>query len=60
MLRCVRGGHFLILVQRCFDVNEKKGRRFSPSAQKTGSIDFVHSKANNRGIKGKSNITRYS
>jgi hypothetical protein len=41
-------------------VNEKKGRCFSPSTQKTGSIGFVHSKANNSGIKGKSNIARYS
>jgi hypothetical protein len=48
------------LIQRCFDVNEKKGRCFSPSTQKTGSIGFVHSKANNSGIKGKSNIARYS
>jgi hypothetical protein len=41
-------------------VNEKKGRCFLPSAQKTGSIGFDHSKANNSGIKGKSNIARYS
>jgi hypothetical protein len=41
-------------------VNKKKGRCFSPSAQKTGSIGFVHSKANKSGIKGKSNIARYS
>jgi GH15 family glucan-1,4-alpha-glucosidase len=34
-------------------VNEKKGRSFSPSAQKTGSIGFVHSKASNSGIKVK-------
>jgi hypothetical protein len=34
-------------------VNEKKGRWFSPSAQKAGSIGFVHTKANNSEIKGK-------
>jgi hypothetical protein len=34
-------------------VNEKKGRYFSPSAQKVASIGFVHSKADNSRIKGK-------
>jgi hypothetical protein len=34
-------------------VNEKKGRCFSPSAQKATSIGFVHSKADNTGMKGK-------
>jgi hypothetical protein len=53
-----RGGH--LLIHRCFDVNKKKGRCFSPLAQKTRSVGFVHSKANNSGIKGKSNIARYS
>jgi hypothetical protein len=28
-----------------FDVNEKKGRCFSPSAQKATNICFVHNKA---------------
>jgi hypothetical protein len=37
-------------------VNEKKGRCFSPSAQKAESISFVHSKANNSGIKGKATL----
>jgi hypothetical protein len=48
------------LIHRCLDVNEKKERCFSPSSQKTRSVGFVHSKANNSGIKGKSNISRYS
>jgi hypothetical protein len=34
-------------------VNEKKGRCFSPSAQKATSIGFVHSKADNAQMKGK-------
>jgi hypothetical protein len=34
-------------------VNEKKGRCFSPSAQKATSIGFVHSKADNTRMKGK-------
>jgi hypothetical protein len=46
----------LISIERCFDVNEKKGRCFSPSTQKTESIGFVHSKANNSGIKGKATL----
>jgi hypothetical protein len=32
---------------KCFVVNEKKGRCFSPSAQKNGNTGFVHSKASN-------------
>jgi hypothetical protein len=43
----------LILFKRCFDVNEKKGRRFSPSAQKATSIGFVHNKADDARMKGK-------
>jgi hypothetical protein len=31
-------GCFLPLAQECFDVNEKKGRCFSPSAQKTVTL----------------------
>jgi hypothetical protein len=46
-------GHSLILIQRSFDVNEKKGMCFLPSAQKAASIGFVHSKADNSRIKGK-------
>jgi hypothetical protein len=34
-------------------VNEKKGRCFSPSAQKATSIGFVHSKADDTRMKGK-------
>jgi hypothetical protein len=30
---------------KCFDVNEKKGRCFSPSAQKIESTGFTHNKA---------------
>jgi hypothetical protein len=37
-------------------VNKKKGRCFSPSAQKVGSIGFVHSKANSSEIKGKATV----
>jgi hypothetical protein len=37
-------------------VNEKKGRCFSPSAQKAGSIGFVHNKENNSRIKGKAKL----
>jgi hypothetical protein len=37
-------------------VNEKKGRCFSPSAQKSGSISFIHSKANNSRIKGNATL----
>jgi hypothetical protein len=43
----------LILLKGCFDVNEKKGRYFSPSAKKATSIGFVHSKADNARRKGK-------
>jgi hypothetical protein len=59
MLCYERGGHLLILVQRCFDVNEKKVRCFSPLAQKVGSIGFVHNKANNSETKGKSKIESF-
>jgi hypothetical protein len=34
-------------------VNEKKGRCFSPSAQKATSIGFVHNKADDTRMKGK-------
>jgi hypothetical protein len=37
-------------------VNEKKGRCFSPSAQKAGSNGFVHNKASNCGIKEASRV----
>ena len=40
-------------VLRC---EQKKGRCFSPSAQKAGSIGFVHSKADNSEIKGKATL----
>jgi hypothetical protein len=43
----------LILLKRCFDVNEKKGSCLSPSAQKATSIGFVHIKADNTRMKGK-------
>jgi hypothetical protein len=56
MLRYVQGSHLLILVQRCFDVNEKKGRCFRLRFKKVESISFVHSKANNSGIKGKATL----
>jgi hypothetical protein len=32
-------------MKKYFDVNEKKGRYFSPSAQKIESVGFVHNKA---------------
>jgi hypothetical protein len=41
----------------CFVVYEKKGRCFSPSAQKE---NFVHNKADRIRIKGKRYITRYA
>jgi hypothetical protein len=41
------------MIERCFSVNEKKGRCFSPSAQKVMSIGFVHNKADNTRRKGK-------
>jgi hypothetical protein len=41
----------------CFVVYEKKGRCFSPLAQKQ---NFVHSKANRTQTKGKRYITRYA
>jgi hypothetical protein len=41
------------LYKRCFDVNEKKGRSFSPSVQKATSIGFVHTKAGDIQAKGK-------
>jgi hypothetical protein len=34
-------------------VNEKKGKYFSPSAQKITSIGFIHSKADDTRMKGK-------
>jgi hypothetical protein len=34
-------------------VNEKKGRCFSPSAQKATSIGFIHSKVDGTRMKGK-------
>jgi hypothetical protein len=34
-------------------VNKKKGRCFSPSAQKATSIGFIHSKADDTRMKGK-------
>jgi hypothetical protein len=34
-------------------VNEKKGRYFSPSAQKATSIGFVHNKEDDTQMKGK-------
>jgi hypothetical protein len=37
-------------------VNEKKGRCFSPLAQKAASGGFVHSKADNSRIKGKATL----
>jgi hypothetical protein len=37
-------GNF-VAYERCFDVNEKKGRCFLPLAQKATSVGFVHSKA---------------
>jgi hypothetical protein len=45
--------HSLILAQRCFNVNEKKGKCFSPSAQKAASVGFVNNKEDNNQIKGK-------
>jgi hypothetical protein len=32
------------MIERCFDVNEKKEMCFSPSAQKATSSGFVHNK----------------
>jgi hypothetical protein len=48
------------LMKKCFDVNKKKGRCFSPSAQKIASIGFVHKKAIHTGAKRYNYITRYS
>ena len=42
-----------VAYERCFDVNEKKGMCFSPSAQKATSIGFVHSKADDIWMKDK-------
>jgi hypothetical protein len=42
-----------VVYKRCFDVNEKKGRCFSPSAQKATSVGFVHTKAVDIQAKGK-------
>jgi hypothetical protein len=36
---------YFVFDKKCFDVNEKKGRCFLPSAQKITSVDFVHIKA---------------
>jgi hypothetical protein len=36
---------YFVFDKKCFDVNEKKGRCFSPSAQKIASVGFVHIKA---------------
>jgi hypothetical protein len=41
------------MIESFFDVNEKKGRCFSPSAQKAMSSGFAHSKADNTRRKGK-------
>jgi hypothetical protein len=41
------------MIEWCFDVNKKKGRCFSPSAQKATRSGFVHSKADNTRRKGK-------
>jgi hypothetical protein len=41
------------MIERCLVVNEKKGRCFSPSAQKATSSGFIHSKADNTRRKGK-------
>jgi hypothetical protein len=39
--------------QKVLDVNEKKGRCFSPSAQKATRIGFIRSKADDTWMKGK-------
>jgi hypothetical protein len=38
-------GDISFLMKICFNVNEKKGMCFSPSAPKFESMGFVHSKA---------------
>jgi hypothetical protein len=42
---------YFVFDKKCFDVNEKKGRCFSPSAQKISSAGFVHIKAIYTGAK---------
>jgi hypothetical protein len=42
-----------LFLMKCFDANEKKGRCFSPSAQKNTNIGFVHNKAIHTRAKGK-------
>jgi hypothetical protein len=39
------------LMKKCLDVNEKKGRSFSPLAQKIANDGFVHNKAVHTGAK---------
>jgi hypothetical protein len=36
---------YFVFNKKCFDVNEKKGRCFSPLAQNIASTGFVHNKA---------------
>jgi hypothetical protein len=43
--KMLRSRGSFIVYKRCFDVNEKKGRCFSPSAQKATSVGLVHTKA---------------
>jgi hypothetical protein len=45
-------GNF-IAYEKCFDVHEKKGRCFSPSAQKATIVGFVHNKVDDLRMKGK-------
>jgi hypothetical protein len=56
MLRYVRGDHLLIFGPKVLRCERKKGRCFSPSAQKARSIGFIHSKADNSEIKGKATL----
>jgi hypothetical protein len=48
------------LTKKCYDVNEKKGRCFSPLAQKIASVGFIHNKAVFTRAKRWNYITRYS
>jgi hypothetical protein len=56
MLCYVRGDHLLFFGPKVLRCEQKKGRCFSPLTQKAGSIGFVHSKADNSEIKGKSTL----
>jgi hypothetical protein len=43
-MKVLRSRENFVVYKRCFDVNEKKGRCFSPSAQNATSVGLVHTK----------------